>query len=256
MYHPAVLEFSGVGKCYGAGPPDERAAWALRGVDLKVGPGEVLGLLGPNRAGKTTLAKLALSLCAPTEGRVVRFDRPASDRRTLARVGYAPEAPAFPTDMTAEGLLWYLGAVGGLPRSALRERVPGLLRRFGLDDRAREPVGRFSKGMLRRLSLAQALLGEPSLFVADEPTEGLDLDGLRRFRGVVAELSAGGCAVVLITHMTAEVEHLCTRAAVLVAGRKVYDGPLDDLPGRRRGDQGKGRGLEPCLAELYQGAAV
>ena len=161
---------------------------ALRDVTLHVEPGEVFGLLGPNRAGKTTLVKVLLSLCRPTAGAASRLGPPVADRSTLAQVGYVHENHAFPRYLTAAGLLEYYGRLTLLPAEVVRERAPSLLKRFGLADRGREPIARFSKGMVQRLGLAQALLNEPDLLVLDEPTEGLDLDGRRLMREVAAEV--------------------------------------------------------------------
>ena len=223
-----VAEFEGVGKCYpGAGTGE--GVWAVRGIDLWVGPGEVVGLLGANRAGTSTLAKLLLSLARPTEGRIRRFGRTAGDLRTLARVGYVHDAPAFPLVLTATGLLDYFGAMALVPRADRRKRVPELLERVGLADRPREPVRRFSKGMVQRLALAQALLNRPDLLVLDEPGEGLDVQGRGVLREVVLEHRARGGSALLISHAPAEVERLCDRAVVLAGGRKAFDGPLSGL---------------------------
>jgi len=222
----AVAEFRGAGKVYRNAKP---GAWAVRDVSLKIEAGEVVGLLGPNRAGKTTLVKLLLSLCHPTAGEVFRFDRPVDVRRTLARVGYVHEAPAFPRDLTAEGLLRYYGALSLVPTTDLRRRVPALLERVGLADRPREPIGRFSKGMIQRLGLAQALLNEPDLLVLDEPTEGLDLSGRQLVREIVSEQRQRGATVLLVSHAHAEVDQLCDRVIVLVEGRVVHDGSLENL---------------------------
>ena len=152
-----------------------RMIQALRGVSFGIEPGEVLALLGPNRAGKTTLLKILLGLCHPSGGRVFRLGRPISQRSTLARVGYMHENQAFPRYLTAAALLEFYGQLSLVPASVLRTRVPALLEKMGLTDRAHEPIARFSKGMVQRLALAQALIAEPDLLVLDEPMEGLDL---------------------------------------------------------------------------------
>ena len=225
----ASAEWEGAGKFYPSRPGSPLGVWAVRGVDLQARPGEVLGLIGPNRAGKTTLVKLLLSLCSPTEGRARRFGLPARQRGTLGRVGYVPAENAFPLDMTANTILQYYGALTLLPPALVRARARTLLADVGLDDRAREPISRFSKGMLQRLALAQALLNEPNLLVLDEPAEGLDQLGRSLLRRVVGDCRRRGAAVVLISHALSEVERLCDRVAVLVAGRKVFDGTLEAL---------------------------
>jgi ABC-2 type transport system ATP-binding protein len=129
---------------------------AVDGVSFQVEAGEVFGLLGPNRAGKTTLIKLLLALCQPTSGKVLRFGQPSQDRDTLRRVGYIHENQAFPRYLTARSLLEYYGALGLLSEQVVKERVPRLLERVGLSDRADEAISRFSKGMIQRLGVAQA----------------------------------------------------------------------------------------------------
>ena len=246
-----VAELSRVVKNYPGGL-FRRPVPALRDVSLRVKPGEVFGLLGPNRAGKTTLVKLLLSLCRPTSGEVRRLGAPASDRRTLARVGYVHENHAFPSYLSAAELLRYYGALSLVPYETLRTRVPQLLERVGLADRSREPIARFSKGMVQRLGLAQALINEPQLLVLDEPTEGLDLAGRQTLREVVREVRARGGSVLLVSHVLAEAEHLCDRVAVLVDGEVLHTGPMDEL--LQVG--GKTRSLEKALQELYgKGAA-
>jgi ABC-2 type transport system ATP-binding protein len=240
-----AAEFVGVSKTY-HGLLRRRGVAAVRGVSLAVRPGEALGLLGPNRAGKTTLVKLLLSLCWPTAGEVRRLGRPAADRSTLARVGYVHEDHAFPRYLGAAALLEYYGALSLLPYEVLRDRVPRLLERFGLADRSREPIARFSKGMLQRLGLAQALLAEPRLLVLDEPTEGLDLDGRSLLRAAVREVRARGGSVVLVSHVLAEAAQLCDRVAVLVRGRLAHVGPLAELT-----PDGTPRALEKALEEIY-----
>jgi ABC-2 type transport system ATP-binding protein len=247
---PAV-ELDNVVKDYPAGLLGRGRLRALDGVSLRLGPGEVLGLVGPNRAGKTTLVKLLLSLCRPTSGRVVRLGRPATDRSTLARVGYVHESHAFPRYLTATGLLHYYGALSLVPEEEVRTRVPRLLERFGLADRAREPIARFSKGMVQRLALAQALVNDPDLLVLDGPGEGLDLDGGRLVRELAAEQRRLGRTALIVSHTPTEVEQMCDRVAVLVAGRLVHDGPAAGLT---RDPSGALRPLERALAELYDRA--
>jgi ABC-2 type transport system ATP-binding protein len=243
----SVAELTHVVKTYSTGLFWRHPVPAVRDVSLRVKPGEVFGLLGPNRAGKTTLVKMLLSLCRPTAGEVRRLGAPASDRRTLARVGYVHENHAFPRYLSAAELLRYYGALSLVPYEALRARVPQLLERVGLADRSREPIARFSKGMVQRLGIAQALVNEPQLLVLDEPTEGLDLAGRQLLREVVGEVRARGGSVLLVSHVLSEAEHLCDRVAVLVNGRVVHTGPLDEL--LKCGS--KTRSLEKALQELY-----
>ena len=174
MPAPAA-EFIDVSKSYRGRLMPGREVHALRGVSFAVEPGEAVALLGPNRAGKTTLLKILLGLCRPSSGRVFRLGRPLADRSTLARVGYMHENQAFPRYYSAAALLHFYGRLSGISPRDLRIRVPALLETVRLSDRAHEPIARYSKGMVQRLALAHSLLAEPDLLVFDEPMEGLDL---------------------------------------------------------------------------------
>src|SRR5262249_29178418 len=152
-----------VSKIYPTGLLGRGGITAVRDVSLAIPAGEIFGLLGPNRAGKTTLVKMLLSLARPTSGHISRLAEPISVPRTLARVGYMPERNAFPPYLTATELMHFYGALSLVPEATLAQRVPKLLERVGLADRSREPIAQFSKGMVQRLGLAQALLNEPEL---------------------------------------------------------------------------------------------
>jgi ABC-2 type transport system ATP-binding protein len=198
-----VFELDQVTKIYPGGWWNRAPRPALRGVSLRVEPGEVFGLVGPNRAGKTTLIKVLLTLCRPTSGQGRRFGQPLRDRSTLARVGYVHESHAFPTYLTAAAALEFYGALSLIAEPVLRARVPELLKLVGLADRSDEPIRRFSKGMRQRLAVAQALVNDPELLVLDEPGEGLDLEGRATLRKVIAERRARGGAVLLDFHRAA-----------------------------------------------------
>jgi ABC-2 type transport system ATP-binding protein len=237
----AAAEFMGVSKAYSEVPFWRKPVQAVREVSLRIEAGEVFGLLGPNRAGKTTLVKLLLSLCRPTSGIIHRLGRPLTDRRTLARVGYVHENHAFPRYLSASELLMYYGALALVPHEILRTRVPELLQRVGLADRSHEPIARFSKGMVQRLGLAQALINDPLLLVLDEPTEGLDLEGRELLRAEIAGVKQRGGSVLLVSHALDEVERVCDRVGVIVAGRLVHTASVAELP----------RPLEKTVHDLY-----
>jgi ABC-2 type transport system ATP-binding protein len=249
MTESPVLEFDNVSKDYPGGLLRRAPLRAVAGVGFRVQAGEVFGLLGPNRAGKTTLVKMLLSLTRPTSGRVIRLGRPLGERQTLARVGYMHENHAFPRYWHATGLLHYYGALTLMQEPEVRRRVPELLERVGLSDRSREPIRRFSKGMVQRLGLAQALLNDPELLVLDEPTEGLDLAGRQLLREIINERRQQGKTVLLVSHVLAEVEQLCDRVAVLVGGKLAHLGPLSSLTGR---GSAPARTLEQALQDLYR----
>jgi ABC-2 type transport system ATP-binding protein len=246
----AAAEFVDVCREYTTGLWPRRTLRAVDRVSFRIESGEVFGLLGPNRAGKTTLVKLLLSLCRPTSGQIARLGQPTSDRHTLARIGYMHENHAFPRYQSARELLWCYGAMTLIPYNRLGPRVEELLTLVGLADRAREPISRFSKGMVQRLGLAQALLNEPDLLVLDEPTEGLDLDGRVLLRGVVDRQRQNGKTVLLVSHVLPEVETLCDRVAVLRNGKLVFLGKVAELT---RDAAGAARSLEQGLRQLYEG---
>jgi ABC-2 type transport system ATP-binding protein len=249
MSGPAVAEFEDIGKVYHTGLLGRGRRMAVEHVTFRIEPGEVFCLLGPNRAGKTTLVKILLSLCQPTTGRGTRFDRPLADRQTLARIGYMHENPAFPRYLTAPALLEYFGALSLLTEPVVKERVPKLLERVGLADRAEEPISRFSKGMIQRLGIAQALLNEPDLLVFDEPSEGLDLAGRQLVRDVVRTQKQQGKAVLFVSHVLNEVEQIGDRVGVLVAGKLAFLGTMADLLKDKQ--TGTPRNLDAALQPLY-----
>jgi ABC-2 type transport system ATP-binding protein len=226
---PAVAEFENVVKVYRPAGWPRREVHALCGVTLKISEGEIFGIVGPNRAGKTTLVKILLSMCQPTSGRVRRLGAPAWDRSSLARVGYVHESQAFPNYLSATQLLEYYASLALVPGSLARRRGVALLERVGLADRAHEPIRRFSKGMLQRLALAQALINDPELLVLDEPSEGMDLTARRLLDDVLGERKAEGHTAILISHALAEVERRCDRVAVIRAGRAAFVGPVTEL---------------------------
>jgi ABC-2 type transport system ATP-binding protein len=250
----AAAVFDQVTKTYPTGLLGRGGVPALRGVSLTVPAGRVFGLLGPNRAGKTTLLKILLSLVHPTSGSVTRLGAPISDRRTLAGVGYMHENHAFPRYLSAAELLGFSGGLSGVPGDAVGGRVEALLERVGLADRKHEPIARYSKGMVQRLGLAQALINDPDLLILDEPTEGLDLNGRFLLRQVVRERKAAGKTVLVVSHVLTEVQELCDTAAVLVGGRVVFTGELSHL--LRDPKTGSPRTLEAALHHLYQKEAA
>jgi ABC-2 type transport system ATP-binding protein len=244
--------FENVGKLYPTGWSRRRGTQAVRNVTLRVPMGQVFGLLGPNRAGKTTLVKLLLALGRPTNGTVTRLGKPVADISTLARVGYMHENQHFPRYLTARELLRFYAALTLMKPETIPPRVDELLKLVGLADRPDEPISRFSKGMVQRLGLAQALLNDPDLLVLDEPTEGLDLVGRALLRQVIAERKAKGKTVLLVSHVLSEVEQTCDRVAVIVDGTIVKDATVADLT--RDPKTGGSRSLEQALRPLYEGA--
>lgn len=241
-----AAEFREIGKTYRHSLFQGRSITAVDRVSLAVPRGCVFGLLGPNRAGKTTLVKILLSICHPTAGSFKRLGRPSSCRQTLSDVGYMHECQAFPRYLSAEELLRYYAALGLVSAAEVRRRIPVLLDEVGLADRRREPIATFSKGMVQRLALAQALMNDPQLLVLDEPTEGMDLLARHLLHDVVRRRRERGKTVLLVSHSLADVELLCDRVAVLRQGQLAFEGTLGEL--MAEGDSGD---LEEALEPLY-----
>ncbi|QEH35994.1 putative ABC transporter ATP-binding protein YxlF [Aquisphaera giovannonii] len=238
-------------KVYRSGLLGRRELRALDGVSFRVHAGEVVGLVGPNRAGKTTAVKTLLSLSRPSGGQAFRFGLPIADRRTLSRVGYVPERPSFPPYLSAAEVLDYYGTLALVPAGERRRRIPALLERTGLADRAGEPVSRFSKGMVQRLGLAQALINDPELLVLDEPDEGLDVSGRELLHEALAEQRGRGRAAILVSHAIRDVEIACDRVIALAEGRLVRRPEPHPAGGPHRGAAGA---LEPATPATRTGA--
>ena len=230
----AAVRFEEVTKVFFAGP-FRSGVRALDGVSLSIESGEVFGLIGPNRAGKTTLVKVLLSICRPTSGRIMRLGRHYKDRSTLARVGYVHESQAFPRYLTAQALLEFYGAISLAPKAIVRRRAGELLERFGLADRSREPIARFSKGMLQRLAVCQSLINDPELLVLDEPSEGMDLSARRVLDEIIADRKQLGRTSILVSHHLNDVERLCDRVALIRGGKVAFDGRVSELLGQENG---------------------
>jgi ABC-2 type transport system ATP-binding protein len=249
----AIVELTDVSKVYrralGA-----RSVPALQGVTLRIEAGEVFALVGPNRSGKTTLLKMVLSLSWPSSGQVHRFGMPAACRSTLARVGYMHEDQAFPRYLSAAGLLEYYGSMTLVPKPALRHQIPQLLDMVGLADRQHEHISRFSKGMVQRLALAQALLNDPDLLVLDEPSEGLDQAGRKVLHEVIRRRKDRGKSTLLVSHLLGDVERLCDRVGVLSEGKLVALGPLASVT--RDPATGAALPLDVAIVPLYEGLSV
>ena len=228
---------------------------AVRGLSLRAGSGEVVGLLGPNGSGKSTTIKMILGLLRPTAGSVRLFGLPPESAAARARLGYLPELSSLHKFLTPRETLAYYAGLFGMKAGVRRDRTAALLRRVGLDGRAADrPVGEFSKGMARRVGLAQALLNDPEFVVLDEPTSGLDPVGRREVKDLVRELGAEGRTVLLSSHLLAEAEDVCSRVAILVRGRIRAEGRLSELLERRDAVRFTATGLPPEKEEACRAA--
>jgi ABC-2 type transport system ATP-binding protein len=202
---------------------------AVADLSLRVGAGEIFGFLGPNGAGKTTSIKMLLALVAPTSGTGQVMGAPLGTRAARAHIGFLPEHFRFHDTLTATELLRFHGRLYGLRGSTLDARIERLLTRVDLVDAANRPLRGYSKGMVQRVGLAQALLNEPQLVFLDEPTSGLDPLGRLLVRGIIDELRADGVAVFLNSHLLGEVEATCDRVAFVKRGRVVAERHLATL---------------------------
>jgi len=202
---------------------------AVRGVSFSVHRGEIFGFLGPNGAGKTTTLKMLMGLIFPTRGRAEILGRPVPDRQAKRRIGYLPETPYFYEYLTPEEFLDFAGALCDLPSAVRRQRADALLARVGLDHARGRPLRKFSKGMLQRIGIAQALMGDPEVVVLDEPMTGLDPLGRKDIRDLILELGRAGKTVMFSTHILPDVEMTCDRVAIVAGGRLRSVGTLASL---------------------------
>src|SRR5881227_2790466 len=225
---PALSTFD-LSKDYAVGFWRKRPYRALDRLTLEVQPGEVFGFLGPNGAGKTTTLKLLMQLVFPTSGRAEILGRPLGDLAVKRRLGYLPENPYFYDYLTAEELLAYYATLFGYPHRECRSRAARLLDEVGIAGERRLQLRKFSKGMLQRVGIAQALIDDPELVILDEPMSGLDPLGRRDVRALILRLRDRGCTVFFSSHVLSDAEALCSRVAILARGRLVASGRLTDM---------------------------
>jgi ABC-2 type transport system ATP-binding protein len=224
-----ALETDQLTKDYAVGFWRPRPYRALDSLSLKVERNEVFGFLGPNGAGKTTTLKLLTELIYPTSGRIAVLGKAPSHPDVRRRVGFLPEAPYFYDYLTAEELLTYFAGLFGLGGAERSRRVSDLLDKVGIAGERRLPLRKYSKGMLQRVGLAQALINEPDLVFLDEPMSGLDPLGRRDVRALILELRDRGCTVFFSSHILSDAEALCSRVAIVVGGQLVTSGRLSDI---------------------------
>ncbi|MFQ5658565.1 MAG: ATP-binding cassette domain-containing protein, partial [Candidatus Methylomirabilales bacterium] len=201
----------------------------LHDLDLEVSEGEIFGYLGPNGAGKTTTLKLLMGLAHPTLGRAFILGRELPDVKVKAEVGFLPENPYFYEYLTGREFLVFYGRLFGLRRRELRDRIGCLLSEVGLEAAGDLQLRKYSKGMLQRIGLAQALINDPKLAILDEPMSGLDPIGRKEIRDLILKLKEEGKTVFFSSHITSDVEMICDRVGILVGGRLVEMGRLEEL---------------------------
>ncbi len=206
-----------------------RKTVAVRGIDFAVEPGEIFGFLGPNGAGKTTTIKVLMGLILPSAGRATVLGHPAGTLAAKSRVGYLPERPYFYEYLSARELLDLVGRLHGQPSAERRRRAHDLIDRVGLAHAADRPLRSYSKGMVQRAGLAQALMGDAELIVLDEPMSGLDPIGRKDVRELVLEQRRMGKTVFFSTHILSDASMMCDRVAIVVRGELRGVGPLGEL---------------------------
>ena len=220
-----IIETRGLTKQY-------EGVTAVDGLDLAIGRGEVFGLLGPNGAGKTTTTLMLLGLTEPTGGvaTIDGFDCTRQPIEVKRRVGYLPDSVGFYPDMTGRENLRFTGRLNGLEGPALEERIDRLLERVGMAEAADRRAGTYSRGMKQRLGIADVLMKDPSVIIMDEPTLGIDPEGMRELLSLIRELSAkDGRTVLISSHQLYQVQQVCDRVGIFVKGRLVACGRIEDL---------------------------
>jgi len=210
----------------------QRKVTALQGLDLEVSAGEIFGFLGPNGAGKTTTIKILMGLIYPTSGRARLLGKPLGDVEIKQRIGFLPESPYFYDYLTADEFLLFYGQLFGMRRADLKRRIDELLALVGLEKNRSLRLRRFSKGMLQRVGLAQALINDPQLVILDEPMSGLDPIGRKEVRDLILHLKERGKTVFFSSHILSDVETICNRVGILIHGRLREIGSVQELLGR------------------------
>jgi len=206
-----------------------REVRAVDGLSLQVRRGTTYGLLGANGAGKTTFVKMLLSAVHPTAGSAFLFGRPAALPEARRTIGYLPENHRFPTYLTGQSMLDFYAALSGMETSARRRRIPELLEQVGLKDWGDVRLGKYSKGMLQRVGLAQALMHYPTLLILDEPSDGVDPVGRRHIREILTALEEKGVTIFINSHLLVEVEAFCQEVAIIDKGKLALGGRVKDL---------------------------
>jgi len=224
----AAVAIQGLTKIFPV-PLHRHSIVAVRDLNLRVEPGEVYGLLGPNGSGKSTTLKIILGLVSPSHGRTEIFGRDSRLVESREAVGFLPENPYFYKYLSGEETLRFFGRLCRLGGARLKNRTDELLELVGLTKARKRRLGTYSKGMLQRIGLAQALIHEPKLLVLDEPTAGVDPAGSRQIRDLIVDLKRRGITVLLSSHLLAQAQEICDRVAILADGALVREGRLEEL---------------------------
>lgn len=224
-----IISIDGLTKKYHSGWPGRPPFMALSGLSFSVAAGEIYGFLGPNGAGKTTTLKILMGLMRESSGTAKVFGYSAGDIRAKRRTGFLPESPYFYDYLTAEEFLGFYGRLAGLNRDELSRRITEMLQLVGLTGERHRQLRKFSKGMLQRVGLAQALIHDPELIVLDEPMSGLDPLGRKLIRDVILSLRDRGKTIFFSSHIIPDVEMICDRVGIIMQGKLLATGRVDEL---------------------------
>jgi ABC-2 type transport system ATP-binding protein len=224
-----AIQTEGLSKTYKGGRFRKDEVKALQDLTLSVDTGQIFGLLGPNGAGKTTFIKVLLSLSRASSGTASLLGTAVPDVAVRRRVGYLPENHRYPAYLTGEQVLWHLGRLSGVAAPILKQRIPSLLELVGMEKWKKMRVRKYSKGMLQRIGLAQALVNDPELVFLDEPTDGVDPVGRKEIRDMLLDLKRNGKTVFVNSHLLSEVELISDRVAILDKGRLLRMGTIEEF---------------------------
>jgi ABC-2 type transport system ATP-binding protein len=202
---------------------------ALKNFSFNVQEGDIFGLLGPNGAGKTTLVKVLLGIVYPTEGEVSIFGESIKNEKYKTRVGYLPENHKFPNYLTGEQVLHYFGMLSGMTKAQVQSRSDEYLKIVDMEKWKKTKIKKYSKGMMQRLGIAQAMINEPDLIFLDEPTDGVDPIGRKEIRDILIGLKDKGKTIFLNSHLLSEIELVCNRVAILNKGELIKEGTIDEI---------------------------
>jgi len=250
----SILNITNLVKDYKTGFTGKKTR-VLKDVSFDVRKGEVFGFVGPNGAGKTTTFKSILGFVSPTEGKIELLGKEHTNSEARRRIGYLPENPYFYDYLTGEELLRYMGELQGLPRKVLNERTDELLRKVSMEHAKKLQMRKYSKGMLQRIGVAQALINDPEFLILDEPMSGLDPIGRREIKDLILEEKRKGKTILLSSHMLSDVEALCDRVGIIMGGTVIKIGKIGDLLKEIHTDyemhiEGSGEDVKQCVKDL------
>jgi len=253
-----AIEITNLSKIFKGGARGE--VRALDDVSFDVHTGEIFGLLGPNGAGKTTMVKLLLGSLYPTSGTASINGHDISTEAARHKIGFLPENHQFPSYLTGRQMLLYFGGMAGLPQAELKTKIDFLLKMVGMFDWRNSKLKKYSKGMMQRLGLAQALINDPEIIFLDEPTDGVDPIGRREIRDILLNLKRQGKTIFLNSHLLSEVESVCDRVGILNKGKLIKTGPIGELitakPAYRVETAGLTENIIGKIKESFPGANI